>query len=88
MAEFKPSTWQQPVQDIVKEYNEFDKAEHHQEVQTAPEDFSKSLVRRGLLNPMTGMPINNSKQRKITQDNARGFSPLGKANYERIFGHS
>lgn len=88
MQEFKPSTWAQPVQDIVKEYEAFDEAESHVEVQTAPEAISKSMVRRGVLDPMTGKPTGNSKANKITRDNANGFSPMGKMNYEATFGHS
>ena len=84
---FKPSTWAQPVQDIVKEYEAHDEAETHVEVQTAPEAISKSMVRRGIMCPRTGGLLGNSKGSKITHDNAKGFSPQGKRNYERIFGH-
>ena len=88
MADFKPSTWAQPVQDIAKEYDAYDKAETHVEVQTKPEAISKSMVRRGIMNPLTGLLIGNSKGSKITRDNAEGFSPQGKLNYERTFGHA
>ena len=87
MSEFKPSTWQQPVQDIVKEYEAKEAADTHVEVQTQPEEISKSMVRRGLLDPNTGRPIENSKASKITSDNTRGFSVQGKKNYEATFGH-
>ena len=86
--EFKPSSWNQPVQDIVKEYEAYDRAETHVEVQTAPEGISKSMVRRGVLDPRTGMPTGNSKQSKIRTDNTRGFSSRGKMNYEATFGHA
>ncbi len=88
MADFKPSTWAQPVQDIVKEYEAHDAAETYTEVQDRPEAISRSMVRRGLLDPMTGAEIKNPKSAKITRDNAKGFSPRGKMNYERIFGHA
>lgn len=86
--EFKPSTWQQPVQDIVKEYDQFEKDQYSEEIQTAPEEVSKSMVRRGMLDPMTGMLTGNSKQSKILGMNVAGFSSRGKENYERIFGHA
>jgi len=86
--EFKPSTWAQPAQDIAKEYNEYDKADMHLEVQTAPEEISKSMIRRGLLDPRTGAFLDNSKASKVSGDNVRGFSSRGKDNYERIFGRA
>ncbi len=88
MGEFKPSTWSQPVEDIVKEYKEYDASETQDEVQTQAEEISKSMVRRGLLDPNTGYVLENSKASKITRDNAKGFSPQGKRNYEMIFGHA
>ena len=87
MSDFKPSTWAQPVQDIVKEYEAHDASETSIEVQDKPEAISESMIRRGLLDPCTGALINNSKSNKITRDNARGFSPRGKMNYEETFGH-
>lgn len=87
MAEFKPRTWAQPVQDIVKEYEQYEKDEQHVEVQTEPEAISKSMVRRGIMDPDTGALTGNSKSHKITRDNANGYSAQGKLNYERIFGH-
>ena len=84
MAEFKPSTWAQPVQDIVKEYEAHDAAEHYEEVLTKPEEFSKSLVRRGVIDPNTGFPTGNSKQKHLS-----GWVPSRafQGNYERTFGH-
>lgn len=87
--EFKPSSWQQEPQDIAKEYEAWDREQTAPEdIPTEPEEFSKGMVRRGMLNPETGMPTGASKQSKILRDNARGFSPRGKQNYERIFGHA
>lgn len=88
MNEFKPSTWAQPAQDIAKEYIAYDDADRHIEVQTQPEEISKSMVRRGLMNPETGGFIENSKSRKVSKDNVKGFSTRGKQNYEMIFGHA
>ncbi len=88
MSEFKPDSWQAPVEDLVKEYEQHDAVETENEVQTQAESISKSMVRRGLLDPNTGYTIENSKASKITRDNAKGFSPRGKRNYERIFGHA
>ena len=89
MPEFKPSSWSQPVQDIVKEYERFDAEETAApEIQTAPEAVSQSMVRRGMLDPNTGLLTGNSKQSRILKSNCKGFSPRGKANYERIFGHA
>lgn len=88
MSEFKPSTWAQPATDIAKEYEAHDAAETHIEQQTSPEEISKSMVRRGIIDPNTGMCTGNSKASKVSQDNVRGFSKRGKENYERIFGHT
>jgi len=86
--EFKPKTWQAEVPDLVKEYNAWDRAENGPaEVQTAPEEFSKSMVRRGVLCPETGRSTGNSKQGTILEANVRGYSPQGQENYRRIFGH-
>lgn len=87
--DFKPSTWAQPAQDIAAEYNTWEKAETElPAVQTKREALSESLVRRGLLDPETGATLDNTKQGKILMDNARGFSRIGKLNYERTFGHA
>ena len=87
MNEFKPRSWAVPVQDLVKEYNAYEKANDYEEIQTAPEEISKSMVRRGIMNPMTGHLTGNSKASKVTRDNCSGFSTRGKRNYEQIFGH-
>ncbi len=85
MADFKPSTWAQPVQDIVKEYEAHDASETYQEAPPEePEAFSKGMVRRGVLDPVTGAYGGSSKQKHIL-----GFVPTKtfKDNYEAIFGH-
>ncbi len=87
MSEFKPSTWAQPVQDIVKEYEQFEKNEVSLDVQTKPEADSLGMVRRGLLDPRTGLLTGNSKQSHILGQNVRGYSEQGKQNYRQIFGH-
>ena len=85
---FNPTSWAAPVEDLVKEYNTWDHDQHSPEpVQEKPEEFSKSIIRRGLMNPSTGMPIHNSKQGTILAQNIMGFSEQGKVNYESIFGH-
>ena len=86
---FKPSTWAQPVQDIVKEYNAYDKEQTTvNEVPDKPESLSTSMVRRGGRDPLTGALTGNSKQRCVLAGNVSGFTEAGKRNYERIFGHS
>jgi len=91
MEDFKPTTWAQPVQDIVKEYEQKDAEEcAAPEIPTEPEEFSKSMVRRGVINSETGAynTTSSSKQGKILEGNIRGYSEQGKMNYERTFGHS
>ncbi len=89
MATFEPSSWSQPVQDITKEYEAWDNEQTAApEVQTAPEEVSKSMVRRGTLDPRTGMLTGNNKQSRILASNCQGYSEEGKQNYERIFGHA
>ena len=87
MSEFKPRSWSAPVQDLVKEYNDFDAQETAIETQDKPDSISTSLVRRGLMDPNTGCMTNNSKQGTILRYNVSGYSPSGKENYRRIFGH-
>jgi len=87
--DFKPSTWSQPAQDIAKEYDAWDRANTElPAIQTKREAISESMVRRGVLDANTGELTGNTKQSKILQDNSRGFSRLGKLNYERTFGHA
>lgn len=86
--QWEPSTWQQPVQDIVKEYEQHEADEMHIEEQTEPDQISRSMVRRGVLDVNTGMLKDYSKAHKVTTDNVRGYTPQGKKNYERIFGHA
>ena len=89
MANFKPSTWAQPVQDIVKEYTSYEAREYAlEDTPTEPGALSKAMVRRGVLDPLTGAYGGNSKQGCITGNNIKGFSELGKQNYERTFKHA
>ncbi len=86
--DFKPSSYNQDPQDIAKEYDAWDKEQTAApEVQTKAEAISTSMVRRGVMDPRTGLPTGLHKQGKILRDNAQGFSPRGKQNYEKIFGH-
>ena len=82
--EFKPKSWSATVPELVKEYEAFDAADAKQEVQTAPEEFSKAMVRKGLLDPRTGSYGENSKAVKCAS-----FVPSETYinNHERIFGH-
>ena len=85
MSDFKPSTWSQPVQDIVKEYEAYDKAENAVEATPdKPEAISTSMVRRGVLDPLTGAYGGSSKQRHISN-----FVPSEhfRNEHARIFGH-
>lgn len=85
---FNPTSWSAPVPDLVKEYNTWDYEQHSPEpTQDKPEEFSKSLVRRGLLDPETGLSLENSKQGCIQKDNVQGYSLRGQEEYKRIFGH-
>lgn len=85
---FKPNMQQHPL-DIAKDYDRFENDNNHKtDIQTKPEEFSKAMVRKGLLDPETGMHTGNSKQGHILMHNVRGYSEQGKRNYERIFGHS
>jgi hypothetical protein len=83
MNEFKPSSWAQHPKDLEKEYNAWDKAQTAlPETPTEPEALSLSLVRRGVLDPNTGLPTGNSKQRHIS---AWTPSQTFQKNYDRIF---
>jgi len=86
MNNFKPSTWQQDPQDLAKEFINYEEAlTAPEEIQTAPEEFSKRLVRKGVLDPLTGLATGHSKQKHLT-----AWQPSGnyKSSYERTFGHS
>jgi len=86
MNTFKPSTWAQDPIDIAKEFTAYEEAQvAPDEVQTAPEEFSKQLVRRGVLDPNTGLGTGNDKQRHLTNWQP---SISFKSSYERTFGHS
>lgn len=88
MQRFKPSTWQQPVQDIVKEYNDYERSQTSSiDVPDKPEGLSLSMLRRGVLDRNTGAYGGNScsKQMCILK-----FVPteVYKDNYIRTFGHN
>jgi len=81
MAEFKPNMQQHPI-DIAKDYNEHEAAEQHMEATPdEPEEFSKKLVRRGVIDPRTGLPTGNSKQQHLSN-----WTPSKKfqAGYDQI----
>ena len=85
MGDFKPSTWAQPAEDIAKEYVQHEAAETAVEAPPdKPEALSQSMVRRGVLDPLTGAYGGNSKQQHILS-----FTPSEqfRENHERIFGH-
>ena len=88
MDTFKPRSWGAPVQDLVKEYEQHGAAESTIEVQDKPDTASASLVRKGLLDPNTGAMLCNHKASKGINDQVRGYSAIGKENYERTFGHA
>ena len=86
MNTFKPSTWQQEPQDLAKEFNAFEAAETApEEVQTKPEEFSKRLIRKGVLDGATGLATGHSKQRHLTSWQPSDYY---KYSYENTFGHS
>lgn len=83
---FKPSSWAQPVQDLEKEYNAWEEAQTAQEATPEkPEALSTSLVRRGLIDPNTGLRTGNKKQEFISRWTP---SKTFQRNYEQAFGHS
>lgn len=86
VKEFKPKSWAAPVEDLVKEAKEQDRAnvvsEPTQEEKTAE---AESMVRRGLINPHTGEYGENSKARKVaTWIPSEEF----RSHYELTFGHA
>lgn len=65
---FKPTSWQKETPDLVKEYEAWDASRNApEEVPERPEEFSKALVRRGVLDPRTGRYGGNSKQEHISR---------------------
>lgn len=88
MNEFKPNMQQHPL-DIAKDYEKWENEQTAAEpIQDKPEEVSLSMVRRGVMDPRTGLLTGNSKQSHILKRNIAGFTPAGKDNYERIFGHA
>jgi hypothetical protein len=86
MNEFKPSSWNQDPQDLAKEFTAYEDAQcAPEEQQTAPEEFSKQLVRRGVLDAQTGLVTGHSKQKHLT---AWQPSDSYKDSYQRTFGHA
>ena len=84
MSEFRPSSYQIPVQDLVKEYETWDKEQHYIEQRTEPDPLSLKMVREGRLNPDTGAVQGmSSKAKKILMFNP---SEWYKLEHERIFG--
>ena len=85
MDEFKPKSWGADPIDLAKEYTAWDNQETTiEDVPDKPEGFSMSLVRRGVIDPNTGLETGNSKQRHISR-----FTPSERFqnNYTQIFGH-
>ena len=86
LPEFKPRSWGAAPQDLAKEYNTWEEAQTAPEdVPDKPEGLSLSLVRRGLIDPLTGLRTGNSKQEHIS---AWTPSTRFQQNYERVFGHA
>jgi hypothetical protein len=78
---FQPSSWQQPVQDLVKEYNQFE-ANQEPEIQDKPDTISLKAAQEGRLNAKTGAYYGlGSKARKIVS-----WRPSGAflKNYDHI----
>jgi len=86
--EFKPKSWSAHPVDLEKEYNQWDKERTDTpEIPTKPEEFSKAMVRRGTLDPETGLSTGVSKQGKILDNNIKRSNKY-KDNYEETFGHT
>jgi len=86
MSGFKPSSWQQDPRDLAKEYDAWERAETAPpEVQTKPEEVSLRMVRKGVIDPNTGLLTGNPKQSHISR-----FTPSQRFqdNYERTFKHA
>jgi len=86
MNEFKPKSWAAHPQDLAKEYTAWeDEKTRLPDVPTKPEALSLSMVRRGVIDPNTGLSTGNSKQRHIS-----GWTPSKQFqnNYELAFGHA
>ena len=84
LGEFKPKSWAADPQDLAKEYNAWEAEKTAlPEAPTKPEALSLSMVRRGVIDPNTGLPTGNSKQRHIS-----AWTPSKKfqEGWDRVFG--
>jgi hypothetical protein len=82
---FKPRSWGSHPIDLAKEYTAWEEAQTAPEaVPDKPEALSTSLVRRGLIDPLTGLRTGNSKQEHISR-----WTPSERFqhNYKEVFGH-
>lgn len=85
-SEFKPRSWGADPIDLEKEYNAWEAEQTAPDpVPDKPEALSTSLVRRGLIDPNTGLRTGNSKQEFIS-----AWVPTERfqSNYEQTFGHA
>jgi hypothetical protein len=86
MEEFKPRSWGADPIDLEKEYNAWEDAQTAQESPPdKPEGLSTSLVRRGLIDPNTGLRTGNKKQEFISSWTP---SETFQQNYQAVFGHA
>ena len=87
MNTFKPNYQQHPI-DIARDYEKWDAEQNAPEaIPDKPEEVSLRMVKRGVMDPRTGLLTGNSKQNHILTRNITGYTQVGKENYERIFGH-
>jgi hypothetical protein len=83
---FRPKSWGAHPKDLAKEYTAWEDAQTAQEATPdKPDSLSISLVKRGLIDPLTGLRTGNSKQEHISRWTP---SEQFKTNYERAFGHA
>lgn len=86
LAEFRPRSWAAHPKDLAKEYTAWEEAQTAPDpIPDKPEGLSLSLVRRGLIDPLTGLRTGNKKQEFIS---SWVPSERFQRNYEGIFGHS
>jgi hypothetical protein len=81
--EFRPSSYQAEVPDLVKEYQKWDNDRTNIDVPTGPDPLALKMVREGRLNSQTGAVKGLSpKARTILM-----FQPSEqyKKNYDKIF---
>jgi hypothetical protein len=85
-SEFRPRSWAAHPIDLAKEYTAWEDSQTAQEtLPDKPEALSTSLVKRGIIDPLTGLRTGNSKQEHISR-----WVPTDtfKHNYEAVFGHA